>query len=245
MLGQKPKSSRSGQYSLFQKQSAMSDVNGFSVSLQEHGRLECAATILLGLLYPEWPEPDGALDSIYLGLCGYVLRAAAEQPDGWAEERQLIRPIYALISPEKVKRAERDIATRLPKALWTGLVAWELITGVRSLGKPGDTARTTVAPIAEDMAGHLKMSASNLKARAWRPWARAAHLCATFAHFHLRSVQDGQSTFRLIEFLIGSDAAPLAFADIALSLEDAVAQHSRIPANHQDLVRVRISEKGS
>ena len=223
----------------------MSDVMGYSVSLEEHGRHECAASILLGLLYPEWSEPDGALDAVYLGLCGYMLRAAADQPDGWAEQRQMIRPIHAFVSPRQIQRTGRDIATRLPKTLWTGLVAYELITGVRSLGHPGDKARRSVAPIAEDMAGHLNMSASNFKARAWRPWARAAHLCATFAQLHLRGVQNGQPTFRLVEFLIGSDAAPLAFASAAASLENKVADHPKIPASHEDLVRIRVSEKGS
>lgn len=217
----------------------------FSVSLEEHGRHECAAALLMGLVYPESIKPGAAFDTLFNGLCGYLLRVSGEQPDGWAEDRQLMRPIHAFASQQQVERAQRDIATRLPKALWAGLVASELITGVRPLGKPGDRGRKSVAPIAEDMAGYLQMSASNFKGRAWRPWARSAHLCATFANLHMRCVEDGEPRFRLVEFLISSDAGPLAFSTIAASLEDAVVGHSKIPTDQSGLLRIRVSEKGS
>tara|TARA_R110002051_G_scaffold41530_7_gene86164 strand:- start:53945 stop:54643 length:699 start_codon:yes stop_codon:yes gene_type:complete len=228
----------------FRNSAAMSDTKAFSVSLEEHGRHECAATILMGLLYPDSRKPDGTLDTLYASLCGYLLRVSSEHSEGWAEERQLLRPIHAFTSAEQIQRTQRDIQTRLPKALWAGLVARELLTGVRSLGYP-EPARKTVAPIAEDMAGYLKMSASNLKARAWRPWARSAHLCTVLADLHVRGVQESEPTFRLMEFLIGSDTPPLAFATAAQALEDAVANHPKIPATHRDLFLIRITEKGS
>lgn len=221
----------------------MSDARHFSVSLEEHGRHECAATIMMGLLYPEWDEPDVTLDAIYESLCGYLLRVTSERGDGWAEDRQLMRPIHAFVSSQRIERVQRDIATRLPKALWTGFVARELVLGVRSFGNPDAPPRKAAAPIAEEMAGYLKMSASNLKARAWRPWARSAHLCIAFAHLHLLGTREGESRFELAKFLVDSDCSPLVFANLASSWEEAVAEHRKIPTTREQLLRIRVTEK--
>ena len=211
----------------------------YEANLQDNGRFECAATFLTPLLFPEWAEPDHSLDTRYHALCGYLLRQASERGDGWAENLQRMRPIHAFMDYETIARTERDVGTRLKKALWAGLVAKELLDGYQSI-EPSLPARRTVAPIARDFAGHLRMTATNFAARAWRPWMPSIHLCVALADVHV-GVTAVSGSFNLVEALTSSDEAPAALAALAEEHVHKVLVHPKIPVSASELLRVHIS----
>jgi len=207
-----------------------------SLNLEDHGRLECAAIVLASLMYPD-RRPGAAFDRTYDALCRYLIQVRAESDGEWAHGLQLIRPVHALVAPAAVARIQRDMATRLPKALWTGFIATKLLKD----GSSSEDAKASVEGLTSDLAAKLEMTDTNLKARAWRPWLPVVHLCVAYSHCHLTASDRQRAFFELVRFLLGSDQALLAFARLAEDLEPTVVAEPRIPIRDDDLVRVRIA----
>lgn len=205
----------------------------FTATLKENGRLECAAVLLLPLLYPE-QRPDDRLAQTYAALCGYLIRVWAQADDAWAQERQHIRPVHAVMPDKAIARIERDFQTRLPKALWTGFVILELLNAAEGEG------RRSVETIAAELSAKLGMTDTNFKARVWREWAPSAHLCAAFAACHLARSTKDEVNFTLTHFLLSSDDAVVEFANFAELFEPSVLNDPRIPVDDGALRRSRV-----
>lgn len=157
------------------------------------------------LTFPPEGPPDAALDQRYEEICAYVIRRLAERDPHWACEPRALRPMHALIAPERVATVARTMQTALERRLTAGRMAVpfvdQAVLGSAAMKLPPGAKRLSLNEAAVYAAGDGGDD-SNLETRAFRPSVPVLHLCVALAWTRALLGERGADDRSIVDFLI-------------------------------------------
>ncbi len=202
---------------------------------------EAAAQVLTLLAFPPEGPPNAALEQRYEETCAWVIRRLAERDALWASEPRALRPMHALISPERVATLGRTVKTELNRRLAAGRMAVafidEAMLGEATLRLPPGVKRLSLNQLAAYAAGNG--DASNVETRAFRPSVPVLHLCVALAWVRALLGERRDNDSSVVDFLISDMDVLRAFVDAARDFEAPLLASTRLQTTPDKLVRVR------
>lgn len=202
---------------------------------------EAAAQVLTLLSFPPDAPPDAALNQRFEEMCAYVIRRLAERDPEWAGEPRALRPMHALIAPERVATVARTMQTALERRLAAGRMAVPFIDqaalGDAAAKLPPGAKRLSLNETAAYAGAYG--DASNLESRAFRPSIPVLHLCAALAWMRALLGERSPDDHSIVDFLISDTNVLRAFVAVAQDFEAPLLASTKLMIAPDRLVRVR------
>lgn len=204
---------------------------------------EAGAALLTLVAYPS--ETDAvALGSLHKSLCAIALNERAKRDPVWANEPQLIKPTYAMRSPDEMKRDLRTIDRRLRDRLVAGKMAIAFIQEAQTGERPSTLSEEVKRLSINEMAKFLYREAGqsypeNFESRIWRPSLPVIHVAAAILAVTRLKYGVSQPPLEFSVALLEDREVIDAVLTKAEEYEDLIAQSKQLKPVPGKLIRFR------
>ena len=208
---------------------------------------EAGAALISVLAYPG--DGDEELRAgVHASLCHHALRVlcAIEEPD-WALSPQLMKPLYALRTPDEVRKDLRTLQRRLRDRMAAGRMAIgflkKAVGGMTELaGGPSRVSINQLVRLVLDDTGQI--DPENVETRIWRQSLPAIHIASTIqVYLQLAEPEMGKLGLKLgLEtFLLNRGAIEWVVREAELCAS-IIEQSPHLPIDPTRLIRVRLAD---
>jgi len=181
---------------------------------------------------------------VHASLCHHALRVlcAIEEPD-WALSPQLMKPLYALRTPDEVRKDLRTLQRRLRDRMAAGRMAIgflkKAVGGMTELaGGPSRVSINQLVRLVLDDTGQI--DPENVETRIWRQSLPAIHIASTI-QVYLQLAEPDMGKLGLETFLLNRGAIECVVrgAEFHASI---IEQSPHLPIDPTRLIRIRLAD---
>ena len=204
---------------------------------------EAGASLISVLAYPG--DGDEELRAgVHASLCHHALRVlcAIEEPD-WALSPQLMKPLYALRTPDEVRKDLRTLQRRHRDRMAAGRMAIgflkKAVGGMTELaGGPSRVSINQLVRLVLDDTGQI--DPENVETRIWRQSLPAIHIASTI-QVYLQLAEPDMGKLGLETFLLNRWAIECVVrgAEFHASI---IAHSPHLPIDPTRLIRIRLAD---
>ena len=224
---------------------AVDSVLTIGIDLADASTYEAGATLLVVLAWPEALDDGDAMGRRHAAICQMYLMARAEGDTEWANEPQLIKPLYLSRPLSEVAAIDRQLRRRLQSRMVAARMIMPFLVEADGSGvTPKWPARSvSVNKMAERVLPDTTESdPSNVKSRVWRASWPVIHLAAAVAV----AIQQGEvdeEPISIVNFL--ADPALIHWVvDVAAGFAQAIPNLRRLHIKAEQLVNLQVVKRG-
>jgi hypothetical protein len=216
-----------------------------NVQLSTAPTYECGAVLFSYLAFPE-DAAEARRADVHAALCHLALRATGDEDTSWLWTPALIKPGYALMREDDVKRAVRTMDSRLRDRLGAAIVAKALLEELapdQQPRLPPGVDRPSIAALNEYVMFRSRENSDhgdvrNFHTRVWRATLPVIHVAVALNVLFERTLAAGMGTLAVHD-LVRSPEALAFLLQAATDLEHVILANPRFGISAKQLIRFR------